>query len=220
MHQAKEIVNLSNDWITGILMLIIFILVINMFLNKEKFSGLYTLFYSNKYLKVNYKSKKNSVFNSFQILFFFVQFLTFSLFLYLLGDYFYENNYYSEHNIFLFALILTTFYFIIKYTFQFFLFFVLGLKPLFDKLIIEQTSFLNALSLWLIPVLCFLIFSSLDQNLLIIIAISYLALLLTIRYLLILFYNKTIILDNLFYFFLYLCALEIAPLFIIVKLTI
>ena len=44
--------------------------------------------------------------------------------------------------------------------------------------------------------------------------------LLIIRYSLLLINNKKLIFNNLFYFILYLCALEIVPLVIILKLTI
>jgi hypothetical protein len=44
--------------------------------------------------------------------------------------------------------------------------------------------------------------------------------LLVLRYSLVLVNNKKLITNNLFYFMLYLCALEIAPLAIILKLTI
>ncbi|NQV78269.1 MAG: DUF4271 domain-containing protein, partial [Lutibacter sp.] len=45
-------------------------------------------------------------------------------------------------------------------------------------------------------------------------------LVLILRYVLILLNNKKLIFNNLFYFILYLCALEIAPLIIVLKLTI
>ena len=40
----------------------------------------------------------------------------------------------------------------------------------------------------------------------------------SIRYLLILYYNKNLIIKELFYFILYLCAFELAPLFVLFKL--
>ena len=84
----------------------------------------------------------------------------------------------------------------------------------------EKINYLNTVILWILP---FLIFSNYTENykelFLNITAVLVLAFL-VLRYLLLILNNKKLILSGFFYFILYLCALEIAPLIIFLKLTI
>ncbi len=111
----------------------------------------------------------------------------------------------------------------------FFLFFYGLLRRIIDKfleiIIIQNKStiyfrfikivYLETIALWLLPILIVhqYGFKSID------IIIWFLAILFIVRAFLIIVNNKYFILKNLFYFILYLCTLEIAPLLILYKLA-
>jgi hypothetical protein len=110
-------------------------------------------------------------------------------------------------------------YFGFRFVLGFSLAYVLNLTNVYKKILFEKINYFNALILWIIPPLLFLIYTDKNQNLFLWITIILLVILLILRYGLILNNNKYLIFKNLLYFILYLCALEIAPLLIILKLT-
>ena len=95
---------------------------------------------------------------------------------------------------------------------------VLNINQFINEYIFVKTSYKNFLGLLLIPINGLLLFT---LNLTDWIIISFVILLLLINCIGIFFYikgNLNLIKNNLFYFILYLCALEISPYFILYKL--
>ena len=96
---------------------------------------------------------------------------------------------------------------------------VLSFQKPYRKMVFDKLNYFNNVILWIIPMV--LIYSYVNSykifffNILFLISIA----LLVVRYGLLLANNKNLIFNNIFYFILYLCALEIAPFVIIFKLT-
>jgi len=217
MGEATERILISNDWITIILLIIIALLIYNKVKHPVRFKSLQTLIYNNGYIN-NYSKSTPLVFNTFNIIFYFVFIFIISLLLFV-GLNHYELKFNSSNKV--------LFLFIILYVFSFVIIrFILGflLSLLFETENEQQyfsfvkLSYLGNFSLVMLPLLIinFYISSVYFSQFLIIIAI----LLLLYYYYLQIKNNQKFVFSNMFYFILYLCALEISPFIIIYKLII
>jgi hypothetical protein len=220
MFEAKEIVTQNNDWIALVFLIILFILAVVKLVFNERLSHANTLFFSKKYLSIYYTKEKTNVFNLFQLLLFIVQILSISLFFYVFVNYFQLNLSVSKLNLYVIILIGTSCYFIIRFSVGFFLASIFEVLKIHNRIVYQKINYFNNLILWLLPFLVFSIYVPSFQHFFFKITLIVFMLLLIIRYSLLLVNNKKLIFRNLLYFILYLCALEIAPLVIILKLTI
>ncbi len=219
MFEAKEILPQNTDWIVLVFFVIFSLLTVLKISFEDRLYQTITLFFSKKNLSIYFNKEKINVFNLFQSLFFLVQLLIISLLFYVLIGYF--KTFFQPLNFKTYTLILlgVILYFGFRFVLGFSLAYVLNLTNVYKKILFEKINYFNALILWIIPPLLFLIYTDKNQNLFLWITIILLVILLILRYGLILNNNKYLIFKNLLYFILYLCALEIAPLLIILKLT-
>lgn len=220
MFEGKEIIPHNIDWITLVLFVILVLLAIANFAFQDRLRDTSMLFLSKKNLNIYFKGEKNIVLNSFQISLFTVQLLTISLFIHLIISYFKPEITVSNYNSFLIIVALVLLYFGIRFFLGLFLAFIFNLKEVHKKLVYEKINYFNNLILWSLPILIILVYATKYQPIIFKITITTFILLLILRYAIVLRNNKKLIFSDLLYFILYLCALEIAPLVIILKLTI
>ena len=221
MIEAQEIIKQDNNWITFTFLFIITLIAALRFIYNERLVNISTLFLSKKYLLIYFNKEKNSVQNLFQIILFIIQILTISILIYLSGAVFptfisIENSL----NTFIFIILGVIFYFSIRYFIGKFIAFIFNLNALQNKLTYEKINYLNNLILWVLPFLIIAFYNTSSNYLLLKITFTITFILLIMRYILLIVNNKKLVFNGLFYFILYLCALEIAPLVIILKLTI
>ena len=220
MDGFADLIVINNEWVTFVFLTILLLITIAKISFNEGIIQTASLFFSKKYLLINYTKERNNILNVFQTLFFWVQILTISTGLYLLNNHFTWVQGYNDFYGFLWIIILVLSYFIIRFLVGYFIAFLFGFKSIHLKIMFEKINYLNTVILWILP---FLIFSNYTENykelFLNITAVLVLAFL-VLRYLLLILNNKKLILSGFFYFILYLCALEIAPLIILLKLTI
>lgn len=220
MFEAKEILSQNNDWITLVFFIIFIILVAIKVFFKERLAHTSILFFSKKYLTIYYSKEKRKTFNYFQFLFFLVQLLTFSLIIFEIQTYKEPSITPLSINIFFIILFIVFLYFVLRFFIGVFLSSLFNFTEIHKKILFEKTNYYNVLAISMLPFLLFLFYAGDYKNIFSKIALIVLVVLLIYRYMLVLGNNKKLILNNLFYFILYLCALEIAPLVIILKLTI
>ena len=220
MFEAKEILSQNNDWITLVFFTIFVILVIIKLFFNERLAHTSILLFSKKYLAIYYNKEKKRTFNYFQILFFLVQILTFSLIFFEILTFKKPSFTHLNRNIFLIILIGVTLYFAIRFLIGLFLAAIFNLTEIHKKILYEKSNYFNSLVLSMLPFLLFIFYAESYQIIFSKVTLILFVVLLTLRYILVLKNNKKLIFSNLFYFILYLCALEIAPLVIILKLTI
>ena len=220
MEDFAELLVYDYDWITFIYLAILLLITVSKFTSADGLSQSASLFFSKKYLIINYTKEKNNILNPFQILLFWVQILTISIGVFLLNTHFNWVSGYEDFFGFLWVLFSVLSYFILRFSIGFIISFVFDLKEIHLKLMFEKINYLNTVVIWILP---FLILSSYipfyGDILLTVTGILGLILLIW-RYTLLIFNNKKLIFGELFYFILYLCALEIAPLIILLRLTI
>lgn len=220
MFEAKEIILQNNDWVTFVFLAILLFLTTAKVLFSDRLLHLSTLFLSNKYFLIYFNKEKNNLLNLFQILLFVVQLLVLSLLLYYINAYFQLKPEFSGLNNYLLIIVGVSLYVGLRFFSGIFLAYIFNLKEVHKKLTNEKVNYLNNLILWLIPLLVVHEYITYYKNFILIIAFLIVILLLVIRYGLLLSNNKKLFFNDLFYFIMYLCALEIAPLIIFFKLII
>lgn len=199
------------DWVTLIMVGCILIIAILKVIYPKRFNDFIRLPVSNNYFLA--KGKSEEVRHPFSILLFVIQLISTSLFVNL---FFLEKG---KANVFLFLQILfVVFVFIIvKTSIEKMIGAIFSIEKLIDHYIYEKLSYRNFLSLLLIITNLIFYFSiKPDLNtLLILTGILFLVNMLILSYS---YKNyRSLIFSNLFYFLLYICALEISPYLILYK---
>ena len=186
----------------------------------DKLFHVFRIFFFKYHNPIYFNKGKITPFNLFQTLLFIVQLLVLSLLFYVASTYFeFQTDFFTVKG-FILIVCWICLYFIVRYLIGMLLAFLFDFKNEYNKMVYDKLSYFNSLILWVLPFLIFSIYSSQYKRLFLEITLLFFVLLLTLRYSLVLLNNKKFIFNNLFYFILYLCALEIAPLIIILKLGI
>jgi hypothetical protein len=201
----------SLDWVTLIMVGCILIITILKVIYPKRFNDFIRLPVSNNYFLA--KGKSEELRHPFSILLFVIQLISISLFVNL---FFLEKG---KANVLLFLQILfVVFVFIIvKTSIEKIIGTIFSIEKLIDHYIYEKLSYRNFLSLLLIITNLIFYFSiKPDLNtLLILTGILFLVNMLILSYS---YKNyRSLIFSNLFYFLLYICALEISPYLILYK---
>jgi len=220
MFNAEEIVRLNNNWIVLVFIIMLLILVILKRSFGKRLSRTYSMLLTKSYVQIYYNKDKGKYFATFSFLFFIVQTLAVSLLIYLLIPHLILKNSVSNLNLYLLISGIVAAYFILRYFMGFLLATLFQLKELFFKLSFERSNYLSNIVLWLLPLLLLSTYVVFLKFTMIKLTAIFFIIMLVFRYVLLLMNNKNLILNNLFYFILYICTLEIAPLILILKLTI
>jgi len=220
MFEATEIISQNNDWIILVFLIILLVLTLAKIFFNDRLLHVSTLFMSKKYFLMYFSKDKNNILNVFQILLFVVQLLVLSMFIYHLIIFYQLKMDFFGLNKYLLIVAGVGFYLGLRYITGLFLAYIFDLKNPHNKFVFEKVNYFNNLILWLLPFLVLYVFTADFKAFFFIITVSLFVLLIIIRYALILSNNKKLVFNDIFYFILYLCALEIGPLVIIFKLTI
>ncbi len=200
---------LSNDLIT-ITFLIGLVLVFLMKLYKPKVLLGYTLAFFTPGFIEDRSDEDISVFSIFyNLLFLFSVILIAATLFIILSPHYFEKN-----NTNLVYLVLSTFtYYILKKSITFFILLLFDIKDKLSYLLYAKNGYLYTSCLLLFPVLILNQYATKNNF----IVLFFVALLLIFRVFLIFKNNKNLIFNHMFYFILYFCALELAPLLILYK---
>lgn len=216
MGEVIERIFISKDWITIILLIVITLLIFNKIRSPLKFTKLQTLLYSSSYFG-GYSTSSPSLVSVFNVIFIVVFSIVISLLLFVaVIQYGLSNN--SDIILFFKILIYVFSYIIVRFVVGFLLALLFEIDKEQQYFSFLKLSYLSSFSILILPLLIvnFYINSALFSQILIIIA----GLLLFYFFVLQIKNNQKLIFSNIFYFILYLCALEIAPYMIVYKLLI
>ncbi len=201
---------ISTDWITLIFMLAFVIIALMKLYKSQLLLGYSIAFFSQGFIES--RSNKNpSIFSIFHILIFLFSLLIYSLSLHLII----VNTTDIHITSYLTTLIYVSSFLLVKYIFVKMIILTLKIEEETRYFLFSKTGYLYTIGLWLYPVLILYQYWYSNTNILII----YLLLLLGFRLFLIIKNNKKLIFNHFFYFILYFCTLELAPLLIIYKTT-
>jgi len=205
----------TNDWLTILMVISLVLTTVAKSLFESRFAYFTSLFTNNKYISI-YGKEKSLVINRFSLLLFSAQIISLAIFIYLS---FFALTDIAATTDYLFIKIIS--YLLVIIAFKYFLektiAAIFEIDVLFEDYNFQKISYRNLINLYLIPINALLIYFSFSNNTLLYITIA-LFILVNLAVQLIIFrkYQKLII-DNLFYFILYLCALEIAPYLVVLK---
>lgn len=210
--QALERVVFIPDWISFLILINFTLLVVLKQLNTERLSNNVKSIFNKGLLEIEVE-EGSSVFNFFSVLFTIFSFLTFSLLLFVFINEFFWNQEYSFTK-FLSVSVLFLGYMFGRFSIEYLLINLLELKLKLNFFFLSKRIFLYSISSFLLAFVALFIYNRFDKYLFLVIVLF----LFFIRVLAIFRTNKNLIFSNLFYFILYICSFEIAPLLLLYKM--
>lgn len=198
----------NKDWATILFVISFATVAITKSAFENRFAEFAKLIYSDKYTNI-YKDGSNLK-SSFTIALFFVQLISFAFFILLSLSYF---GYSSKTDWVLFIQIIT---FLIYFVFCKFLIEKIiatsfNIEEIVEQFNLQKVIFRTYIGLFLVPINIILFYNDVVSRNFMIILIASVLIANTLTYLVSIKNYQNIIFSKLFYFILYLCALEIAP---------
>ncbi|MEN9336359.1 MAG: hypothetical protein RLZZ500_1346 [Bacteroidota bacterium] len=202
----------NKDWATLIFIIAMVFIVIARTAFASRFSDYIRLLVSDKYTKIYRES--SHLWSGFNILLFIVNLISFSFFLQMVLSHY---NLGVKTDWMLFTRIFTglTVFILSKFLIEKIIAVTFDLEELIDEFNLQKVNFRTYIGLLLFPVSAIMFYGDYATNSLIIIIISILLIINLLTYLFSLKNYQKFVIGKLFYFILYLCALEIAPYYFI-----
>ncbi len=209
----------SNNWVTILIFLMIGSLVLLRNLYPIRYTKFFSLSRTNEYF-IDYINKSNTGFNFFESVLFVFQIATFSLLLVKVNVYFNINE--TAVSFFMFGKIsLYLFiYSILRLLLGKFIAVLVNMKKQQKNLTFIKMSYTSKVATIIFPAVIFMYYGTIINETFTLFLLGVTVLFLGFKYIQIVLKNQKLIFSNLFYFILYLCALEIAPLIYVYKLFI
>lgn len=209
--EALQRVILSNNWITIIFLVSLAVLFFLKLFEAEKLKGYAASIFNKGFIEI--EAEDNSSFFSF----FHIGFSFFFFLMITITGYFFANIY-SHRTFFLLQDYIHVFnyvllYMIVRFVSMSLFILLFELKQSISLFLISKRGFLYSISIGLLFLNIIYFYSFQNKYLL----ITGVGLLFLVRFLMILMINKNLIIKELFYFILYLCAFELAPLFVLFR---
>jgi len=211
----REII--SNDWFTLLIVLSLCVLAIAKYAYSNRFNDFLWVVGNSKYLKIY--SREQKFIDWFDALLFFNLIISVSLFSFLSYNTLVAS---VDFDILLFLKILIGVgaLLLIKILLERLIGSLFEIDALIDSYIFQKTNYKNYLGLVLLPINILLIFTLQPKPSIIYVVFGLLFVINLIGFITSFKTHQKLIINNFFYFILYLCALEIAPYIILYKLFI
>ena len=202
----------NKDWATIFFIVSLLLIVLLKSAFENRFNEFLRLVVSDRYLKI-YK-ETSFLITGFNILLFFINLISLSFFIQLILDHY---GYGSKLDWILFIQIFTFLgiFILSKFLLEKIIGVTFDIEGLMDQFNLHKVSFRTLIGLFLLPITIVLYYNNYTTNGVIITIIIILLVINLLTYLFSLKNYQSLILSKLFYFILYLCALEIAPYYFI-----
>ena len=212
MEPVQRVIN-NIDWITAIIFSSILFMVIAKNLFYQRFLNFIILPFNNKYIFMY--NKKDKLLNWFNIFFTLFQLLNFSLFIYLASNIL-SNSESDKYPVFFSIILGFLFLFLIgKILLQMGGGFVFNNNKIISEFIFKKLSYLNYSSIIMLAANIILTYVLKDSKIVVFVSIFLIVVVHVIGWITIIKNYQKVISSYFFYFILYLCTLEIAPIVII-----
>ncbi|MFC5048046.1 DUF4271 domain-containing protein [Aquimarina hainanensis] len=206
----------DTNWITIALLFCFVFLAIAKTIDAPQFNDFIRLFNTSKYITLHQKPKRlSSSFNAMLIL---AQIISISLFAFICFNTLKWNSHSQDFIFFIKIMTIYGLFVIGKMLVEKIFGTVFSIDEIIEDYIFQKISYRNFIGLILLPVDIILTYTVSPTHLLVSIILFSTLLINLIILLMIYKKNENVILNNLFYFILYLCAFEIAPYFMLFKL--
>ena len=217
MFEGIEKVSATSDWMTLLFLGVLVLIAVIQFNFSERFAKLFSLVYSEKYY-TDYLKTRPLIFNWFHIIFFFIIIFNLSLGVYFTLNAFSTSGAEESFYFFFQILSMTVIYIILRYILGVFLGNIFELEESQNYFTLLKISKLSLIAVLIFPLLIVANYSvGMFHKFLITFSIIASLGIALFRYF-VLIKNEKLSFNNLFYLFLYLCALELAPFIVIYKL--
>lgn len=207
----------SNEVFTILLLVGLAVIAIAKLIAPKRFTDFSLVVVNSKYLNIYARDQK--FFDKFDALLFGNLILSTSVFGYILYRHFYETSNISINLMFKIAVGISVFI-LIKVLLERLLGSIFSIDNLIDQYVFQKISYKNFLGLVLLPINALLLFTFTPTTHLIYGFIALIVLVNLIGLITSFKRHQNLIKNNLFYFILYLCALEIAPYLFLCKILV
>jgi len=205
----------AADWITLILFTSLLFLVLAKILFYSRFMNFIILPFNNKYIFLY--NKKDRLMNWFHIFLTAFQILNLSLFLYLIFTILDPDDIILSPVFFAFIVGLVFLFLFVKILLQVGNSLVFNNRAIMSEILFKKISYLNYSSLVMFLANVLLTYVFIDSKLVVYLSLAVVFLILAIGWVTIIKTHLKFLTSYFFYFILYLCALEIAPVIILVN---
>ena len=198
----------NKDWVTLLFVLCFIFIVTTKTAFENRFNDFLLLVISDKYIKI-YKDNSNLM-SWFTIILFLIQIFSFSFFIQYLLYYF---GYFSKTDYILYIQIVTllTFFILSKFLIEKIIATAFNIEEFIEQFDMLKVSYRTYMGLLLLPLTIILYYNSPPKPIYIYLIVEVLLILNCVIYIKSIKIFQNLIIGKLFYFILYLCALEIAP---------
>ncbi len=201
------------DWITILLFTSLLFMVMAKSMSYTRFLNFIILPFNNKYVFLY--NKKDRLMNWFHVFFTLFQLINGAIFIYLARGILLDMGRESYPSVFLFTLLFLLLFLTTKVLLQLGNGYIFGSKKVISEILFKKLSYLNYSGILMFLANCILCYVLKDSKFVVYAAILGIILVNAIGWVLALRNHQKFIASYFFYFILYLCALEIAPLVII-----
>ncbi len=201
-----------KDWATYLFIFSFVLIAITKTAFETRFSEFLRILVSDKYIKV-YKDTSHLM-SGFTILLFLVQIISFSFFIQIVLNYF---GYVSKTDWVIFLRIFTFFgiFVLSKFLIEKIVAAIFNIEEFAEQFNLQKVSYRTFVGIILLPINIYLFYNNTSSNILIYCIIVVILIINLFSYLISLKIYQNLLIGKLFYFILYLCALEIAPYYFI-----
>jgi len=206
---------LFNDWYTTIIIASLTIIVIAKLLNPNRFVEFMKLIGNSNYLRIHFKDHR--FFNPFDV-FLFINFCINAVLTGIIAYRFYESNVNINFVYFIKLVAILGIGFLLKILLELAVGAIFEIEKISHSYVFQQISTLNFLGVLLLPLNALLVFSFPNQFSLLVITLVISGLIILIGLFKSIKSYQKVLINNFFYFILYLCTLEIGPYVILCKL--
>ena len=198
----------NKDWATALFVLSLILIALTKSVFENRFNDFTKLIYSDKYIKM-YRDSSHLM-SGFTIALFVVQIISFSFFLQLFLSY-YGRASKSDWMLFIKLFTFITYFILAKFLIEKIIATAFKIEEFMEQFNLKKVTYRTYIGLIILPIdLILYYFDTFSKN--IFLPIFTIALIINIfTYLLTIKNYQSLIMGKLFYFILYLCALEIAP---------
>jgi hypothetical protein len=201
-----------KDWATCLFLLSFALIAISRTVFETRFSEFLRILISDKYIKI-YKDTSHLM-SGFTILLFIVQIISFSFFIQLL---LHSLGYVSKTDWIIFLRIFTFFgiFVLSKFLIEKIVAAIFNIEEFTEQFNLQKVSYRTFIGVVLLPINIYLFYNNSSSNVLLFCIIGVILAINLYTYLISLKIYQNLLIGKLFYFILYLCALEIAPYYFI-----
>ncbi len=198
----------NKDWATALFILSFVLIAMTKSIFENRFNEFSRLIISDKYLKV-YKDSSQMM-SWFTVFLFVVQLISFSFFIHMIL-YQFGNVLKTDWLVYTQIFTFLTVYILSKYLIEKIIAIAFDIEEFAEQYNLQKVSYRTYIGIFLLPINCFLFYYDAFPRVFLLVFIFIVLIINLFTYLVTLKNYQNILLGNLFYFILYLCALEIAP---------